>query len=70
MARKKSPHPITLRRKALGLSGAAAAKAVGITPSHLRDIETGRVSQPRVDLALRIADVLGVDIRELFRRAA
>ena len=66
MARKKAPHPVTLRRKALGLSGSAAARAFGITPSHLRDIETGRVSQPRIDLALRIADALGADVRDLF----
>ena len=70
MARKKAPHPVALKRKALGLSGAAAARAFGITPSHLRDIETGRVEQPRVDLALRIADVLGADVRELFPRKA
>ncbi len=57
--------PIEKRRQARSLSGYALAKAVGTTPSHIARIERGE-SCPSVDLALRIADALGADVRELF----
>ena len=66
----RSVHPITLRRKARKLSGYALAKLIGISPSHLRDIETGRISVPRVELALSIARALDADVTELFRQGA
>lgn len=64
------PKPRTLtsiekKRLARSLSGYALAKAVGTTPSHIARIERGE-SRPSVDLALRIADALGADVRDLF----
>lgn len=63
-------HPVRIRREALGLSGYALAKKVGISQSHLREIETGEIAAPRIDLALAIADALGADVRELFGQEA
>ena len=56
--------PITRIREERGLSQYALAKRIGIAQSHLRDIELG--SEPRVRLAIRIAQELGVSERELF----
>lgn len=50
------------------MSGYALAKKVGISQSHLREIETGEVASPRAELAIAIADALGADIRELFSK--
>lgn len=61
----KTLTPIEKRRQARSLSGYALAKAVGTTPSHIARIERGE-SRPSVDLALRIADALGADVRDLF----
>jgi len=70
MKTKGKRHPITRRRKELDLSGYALAKKVGITPTHLAEIESGKIRQPSVDLALRIAAALGVDVSVLFGQAA
>lgn len=61
----KTLTPIEKRRQARSLSGYALAKAVGTTPSHIARIERGE-ARPNVDLALRIADALGADVRDLF----
>lgn len=66
MKRKRAIHPIAAKRMEKGLSGSALARLVHITPSHLRDIEIGRVASPSVDLALRLADALQADVRALF----
>lgn len=64
----ETPHPIALRRTELGLTGYALARMVGITPTHLAEIEAGQIKAPRVDLAIRIADALQSDIRDLFEK--
>lgn len=72
MARRKPKHPITEARERAGLTGAALARLVGVKHSHILDIERGRIASPRVELALRIAEALKADVRELFhaKRAA
>ena len=71
---KPKVNPVRARRKAKGLKGVELARLAGLTPSHLCDIEAGRIPLPRIDFALSIADVLGADVRDLFpnavRRAA
>lgn len=57
--------PIHNRRCARGFSKNRLALAAGTTPSHFAEIEEGRCI-PGVDLALRIADALQCDVRELF----
>jgi transcriptional regulator with XRE-family HTH domain len=68
--KKAKSNRLTNRRKELGLSGAELARRVGITPAHLHDIESGRITAPGVHVALRLAETLSVDIRELFEGAA
>ena len=52
-------------RCARGVSQYRLAREAKTTPSHIARIERGE-SCPSVDLALRIADALGADVRELF----
>lgn len=66
MKRTTRQHPVRTRRRELGLSGYALAKRLGISQSHLREIETGAISAPRVPLALAIADALQSDVKALF----
>lgn len=68
-ANPRTQTPILKRRQARSLSGYALARAVGTTPSHIARIERGE-SCPNVELAIRIADALGADVRELFPRRA
>ena len=70
MNRRKADHPVAAKRKAAGLSGAELARKTGLTPSQICDIEKGRNQQPGIHVALRIADALGVDVRELFPQKA
>lgn len=66
---KPKKAPIAKVRAAKGLSQYALAKQLGIAQSHLRSIERGE-TEPKVQLAMRIAEVLGVPERELFPPAA
>lgn len=52
-------------RKARGLTQSALAEQLGISRGRYSLYELGLRKLP-VDLALRIADVLGVSVRELF----
>jgi transcriptional regulator with XRE-family HTH domain len=63
---RRKTHPVTTKRKVLGLSGYALAKKVGISATHLHDIESGRIASPSVDLALKLAAALESDVRTLF----
>lgn len=67
--KKKTGTPVGRARLTAGLSGYALAKLVGTTPSHMARIEKGEC-RPSVDLALRIADALKSDVRDLFRGRA
>jgi transcriptional regulator with XRE-family HTH domain len=52
------------RRQALGFTQRGLAEKVGVEPSHVAFIESGR-RKPSLKLIARIADVLGVDRQEL-----
>lgn len=47
------------KREELGMSQKELAEKTGITQSFLCDIEYGR-SKPSIDVAIKLADVLGV----------
>ena len=49
-------------REAKGRRGAELARAVGISRSHLHNLETGKVPYAGDDLSRRIADELGVPV--------
>ena len=72
MTRKsRKPNPVRARREAVGMSGVELARAVGISASHLHGIETGEtpLSRVRVDIALGLAEELGLDVRAVFPRS-
>lgn len=54
------------RRKELGLSRAALAARLGVSPSAISNYENG-VSAPKEDVLLRVFDVLEVEPNYLFR---
>lgn len=56
-------------RRRLGLSSAAMARLLGISPTHWRFLETGR-RLPSLELAHRIARAGGTSIEELFGHLA
>ncbi len=53
-----------LRRK-LGYTQEQFAEAIGVAPRHVSRIENG-VNSPSIDTLAKIADILQVDIKELF----
>lgn len=53
-----------LRRK-LGYTQEHFAEAIGVAPRHVSRIENG-VNSPSIDTLAKIADILQVDIKELF----
>jgi putative transcriptional regulator len=55
-------------RETAGLSQEALAREVDVSRQTIVNIERG-VSEPRVLLALAIALVLGVAVKDLFRKA-
>ena len=52
-----------LREK--GISGKELAEKTGVTVTTISNISTGN-SQPKPELILKIAEILNVDLRELF----
>lgn len=52
-------------RKAKGLSQSQLSESIGIDPKHLSRIEVGN-SYPSLDRLERMANVLGVDIKDFF----
>ena len=54
-------------REKSGKTQAQVAKEVGISVAQYQNIEYGK-SEPGVRTAIRIAEVLGVDVKTLFRR--
>lgn len=49
-----------------GITGKALAEAVGVSIPAISAIVTGK-SQPRFELLEKIAEVLGVELKDLFR---
>lgn len=54
-------------REKSGKTQAQVAKEVGISVAQYQNIEYGK-SEPGVRTAIRIAEVLGVDVKTLFQR--
>lgn len=54
-------------REKSGKTQAQVAKEVGISIAQYQNIEYGK-SEPGVRTAIRIAEVLGVDVKTLFQR--
>lgn len=54
-------------REKSGKTQAQVAKEVGISVAQYQNIEYGK-SEPGVRTAIRIAEVLGVNVKTLFRR--
>lgn len=52
-------------RTGRGIKQCDMAKQLGITPQYLRLIEIGK-AEPKRDLMIRIADVLGESVTKLF----
>jgi molybdate-binding protein/DNA-binding XRE family transcriptional regulator len=62
-------HTVALKRRVAGLTQAQLADLAGVSRSEISAIESGRL-QPSVDVALRIAKVLGETVERLFEREA
>ncbi|MCV7194082.1 helix-turn-helix domain-containing protein [Mycolicibacterium brumae] len=60
---------VRIHRLNAGLTLAELADQVGVTKSYLSKVERG-LSSPSIAIALRIADVLGVDVAEVFGDSA
>jgi putative transcriptional regulator len=56
---------ILAARLRCGLSQRSVARRCGLDPGYLSRIEHGKI-RPSIDMALRIADVLGVTLGDLF----
>lgn len=56
-------------REAAGLSQRSLASAAGIDHSLLSRLEGGQIDQPRPDKLVAIADVLDVDLEDLYAAA-
>jgi transcriptional regulator with XRE-family HTH domain len=52
-------------REARGLAKTTLARRVGLTEACIRQLESGRTSQPRLADGMRLADALGTDPRYL-----
>ena len=52
-------------RKQRGHSQQSLADKVGMSRSYLADLERGRKKSPRMTVVERIAQALGIDVREL-----
>ena len=59
-----SPERLTEARQRSELSRAELAKRAGISRQSMRNLEIG-VNVPSVDLACRLAEVLGISIQDL-----
>ena len=55
---------VKTKRKVLGISVEDLAQMVDVTPRYIYKIEAGE-RMPRMDVALRIIVVLGIEIKEL-----
>jgi DNA-binding XRE family transcriptional regulator len=61
---RRGEHPLIIFREHRGLSQRALAKAVGMTPAQLSEIETGKKTGSVATLR-RLADALGVTVDDL-----
>ena len=57
-------------RVARGLSQRDVTEALGLADGHVSAIETGKIGNPRVDVAALLANYYGADLGELLREGA
>ena len=69
MANRTKRTALARLREKQKLTQYALAKRVGIAQSHLQSIERGE-TEPRIRLAMRIAEVLGVSVGALWPKKA
>lgn len=55
-------HQLTRRREAMGLTQRQVAARMGVVPSHVSDLERGRIPVPTFATLLRWASALGLDV--------
>jgi len=53
-----------------GLRQRVIAERAGVSESTVSRLVSGEIELPAVDVAIRLADALGVDVRELFSSEA
>lgn len=58
-------YKLKAKRVEKGIKQGLLSKQLGITPQYLGKIEKGEV-EPRRDLMIKIAKLLGEDVKELF----
>jgi len=56
---------IKIARKARGIQQKVAAEALGVSPSHLSEIEAGK-SNPSTDFHLRLSDLYNISVEYIF----
>jgi transcriptional regulator with XRE-family HTH domain len=56
-------------REGLGISGRELAKRSAITPSNIVRLEQGAIANPRPETLKAIADVLGLDLADVYAAA-
>lgn len=68
---EKPKHPLREWRKDNGktLSQLAGDERVGVTPSHLSQIEN-RIKEPSLDLAVRLHRATGLDVDSFLKKPA
>ncbi len=57
---------VKIKRIELGIKQKDLAKAVGITPQYLMNIEKGKAKNPSLQIMKAIADILNCSVEELF----
>lgn len=57
---------LKLRRIELGIKQKYLAEKIGVTPQHLRNLESGRCTNPSRELMLKLAEALETDVQTLF----
>lgn len=58
------------RRKELGLTRSGVAKRMGVSSTHVTNLEEGVVTSPGIDMVTRWADALGYDMELNFKNRA
>lgn len=58
-------YKLKAERVSKGIKQKDFAKELGVTPQYLNSLENGR-TEPRRDLMIKISDLLGCSIQELF----
>lgn len=57
---------LKMRRTELGLKQKYVASQVGITSQYLRNLETGKATNPSISIMKKLSSVLDCTVEELF----